>query len=157
MWLTFKNILNCFWMVSLSFANSSICMEVVCISFPCGHKMRFCCEVNPFWWLFCSPLQRNEVIVVGIIILILFWGRLWNNNRHCWFASENELRLIEIEFQKQMSRVIPGGILSWLHLPCYQSLPHCKPIIRHKWKVAFSMWNLKYFYYASCMVARVKD
>ena len=157
MCLTFKNILNSFWMVSLSFANLSSCMAVVCISFPYGHKMRFCCKVNPFWWLFCSLLQRTEVIVVEIIILILFWGRWRSNIRCCWFASENELRLLEIEFQKQMSRVISCGILSWLHLPYYQSLSQCKPIIKHKWKVVFCMWNPKYFYYVSCMVSKVKD
>lgn len=143
MYLTFKNILNIFWMVSLSFANSTSCMEVVCISFPCGCKMRFCCKVNLCWWLFCCTLQWNEVIVVEIILVILFWGRLWNNNRRFWFASENKLQLIKIEFQKQMSRVIPGGILSWLHLPYYQSLSHSKPIIIYKWKVVFSIWNLK--------------
>lgn len=157
MCLTFKNTMNIFWMVSLSFANSSTCMEVFCISFPCGLGMRFCCKVNPFWWLFCCSLQRNEVIVVAIIILILFWGILWNNNRRCWFASEDEFQLIEIEFQKQMSRVIPGGILSWLHLPFHQSPSHRKPIIRHKWKVVSSLCNLRYYYYASYMVARVKD
>lgn len=146
-----------FGMVSLAFANWSSYVEVVCISFPCGRKMRFCCKVNPFWWLFCSPWQRNEVIVVEIIILILFWGRLWTNNRRCWFVSENELQLIEIWASETNVKSD-----SWWHFisvtfTILLVAVSLQTIIRHKWRVLFSTWNLKYFYYESCMIARVKD
>lgn len=124
--------LKMFGMVSLAFANGSNYIEAVCISLPWECKMRFCCKVIPFWWLFCppfcSPWQRNEIIMVEIITLILFWGRLWTNKRRCWFASENELHVTEIWVSETNVKCDSWWHFILLHLPCCQCLSHCKQL-----------------------------